>query len=123
MIEEAIKAANKELEQNPVDDRITLVFAIEIPGGSESMFSLCNSNDRNQADVNYDKLECLGIWGAKTSFGEDSIYNDPATYKNFPGIKCLWVSEKIQKAADEAGIDWYEYWPELEKVEVYSKEN
>ena len=86
------------------------------------MFCLCNSSDKNRTYVNYENLECLRIWGS-TVGSEESIYNDPATYKDFPNIKCLWVSEKIQKKADEAGIDWYEYWPDLEKVEVYSSGN
>lgn len=43
---------------------------------------------------------------------------DPELYSQIEGIKELHVDKGIQDIADEKGIDWYTYWPELETVVV-----
>ncbi len=120
--EAAIEAANKVIEQENMDSRIEIIFEGDMPGGSEVVFIIGNFSDYNSTCAQYETLQRLTICGTRVG-SQKSIYNDPATYRNFPNIKCLRVSEKIQKVADEAGIDWYEYWPDLEKVEVYSSGN
>lgn len=120
--EAAIEAANKVIEQEKINSRIELIFEGDMPGGSEVVFIIGNFSDYNSTCAKYETLRRLTICGTRVG-SQNSIYNDPATYRNFPNIKYLRVSEKIQKNADEAGIDWYEYWPDLEKVEMYSSGN
>ena len=43
---------------------------------------------------------------------------DPELYSEIEGIRELHVAKAMQDIADEKGIDWYSYWPELEKVVV-----
>lgn len=35
------------------------------------------------------------------------------------GMGCMWNFNAEQRKADEAGIDWYEYWPDLESIETF----
>ena len=51
-------------------------------------------------------------------FNHDSFWDDLSIYSKFKGIKYLTVTDIIQEQADEQGIDWYEYWPELENIEI-----
>ncbi|MCM1535770.1 MAG: hypothetical protein NC126_07615 [Clostridium sp.] len=119
-LEKAVEAINAVMEQNITSHKISVCFYRQfIRGAYEPLFSVCNYTDDYSSSANYEKLQALYILGTQHS-SQESIYNDPETYKNFPDIRYLRVSPKIQKAADEAGIDWYEYWPDLETVEVYS---
>ena len=43
---------------------------------------------------------------------------DPELYSEIEGIRELHVAKAMQNMADDKGIDWYSYWPELEKVVV-----
>lgn len=118
--EEAVEAINEVMEQKVTSHKISISFYKEfVRGAYEPLFIVCNYTDGYSSSANYEKVQYLCILGTHHGF-EESIYNDPETYKNFPDIQYLKVSEKIQKAADEAGIDWYEYWPDLKTVEVYS---
>ncbi|MCM1327184.1 MAG: hypothetical protein NC094_11285 [Bacteroidales bacterium] len=119
LAEEVIDAVNVVLEQEKTKNKIAIPFIEEIPGAGEPMFIIRNYIYAESFSANYEKLQYLWILGTDVGM-QESIYNDPETYKNFPDIRYLRVSPKIQKAADEAGIDWYEYWPDLEAVEVYS---
>lgn len=121
--EEAVEAINEVMEQKVTSHKISISFYKEfVRGAYEPLFIVGNYTDGYSSSANYEKLQYLCILG--TNHGsEKSIYNDPETYKNFPDIQYLEVSEKIQKAADEAGIDWYEYWPDLKTVEVDSPKN
>lgn len=117
LAEEAVAAINTVLEQENISSNISVQFMEEIPGGQEPLFGLCNYIDYKNPSADYGKLQYLWIYGTRHRT-QDSIYNDPETYENIPDIRYLKVSEKIQKAADEKGIDWHEYWPELETIEV-----
>ncbi|MCM1186168.1 MAG: hypothetical protein NC345_06505 [Lachnospira sp.] len=119
LAEEVIDAVNVVLEQEKTKNKIAIPFIEEIPGAGEPMFIIRNYIYAESFSADYEKLQYLWILGTDVGT-QESIYNDPETYKNFPDIRYLRVSPKIQKAADEAGIDWYEYWPDLETVEVYS---
>ncbi len=121
--EEVVEAINEVMEQKITSHKISISFSKKFAEiVYEPLFIVRNYTDGYSSSANYEKLQYLCILG--TNHGsEKSIYNDPETYKNFPDIQYLEVSEKIQKAADEAGIDWYEYWPDLKTVEVYSPEN
>ncbi|MCM1535769.1 MAG: hypothetical protein NC126_07610 [Clostridium sp.] len=119
LAEEVIDAVNVVLEQEKTKNKIAIPFIEEIPGAGEPMFIIRNYIYAESFSADYEKLQYLWILGTDVGM-QESIYNDPETYKNFPDIRYLRVSPKIQKAADEAGIDWYEYWPDLETVEVYS---
>ena len=46
------------------------------------------------------------------------IWHDPETYKVFENVIYLEIPDVLQLKAEEAEIDWYEIWPELEDVEV-----
>lgn len=46
-------------------------------------------------------------------------YYEPRLYSNIEGVKYLEVNEIIQIKADDENIDWYDVFPDLEKVYVY----
>lgn len=118
-VEKVIETVNRMLEQKQIDGKISICFRWPFQeNASEPLFGLSNFCDEDSKTPEYAKLQSLWITGAES--GDETIYNIPSTYKTFQDIKYLEVSEKIQKAAEEEGVDWYEYWPELEGVEVLS---
>lgn len=119
LIETAAEAVNVALEQKGTDTKIAILFKNSLPEGEETVFELRNyREDSDSIAADYEKLQYLGILGTKSS-SWNNIYNNPIIYRNLKGIRYLKVSQEIQKNADEQGIDWHEYWPELETIEVY----
>ena len=47
-------------------------------------------------------------------------FNEPSAYLEIEGIKHFEVRDVIQEKAKEQGIDWYDYWTNLEYFEVFS---
>ena len=77
-----------------------------------TLFSVSNYNDDGEL---YDGMYYL-IIRDQTQFSEESC--NPELYLKIEGIRELHVDKAIQKKADDMGIDWYSYWPDLEKVVV-----
>ena len=77
------------------------------------MFSARNYND--VGDV-YEGLYYLRILDQLNYYNEEA--NDLTLYSQIEGIKELHVDKGIQDKADDMGIDWYSYWPDLEKIVV-----
>lgn len=110
-----IETVNTTIQQEGIEDRISIVCDKEIPGGMEFILVIKNFSDEEDKTEGSCSLYNMGINGF--SFGE-SIYNNPATYSGIPGILYLQVSGEVAKASEREGTDWYEYFPDLEKLEV-----
>ena len=91
-----------------------MFFFHERPGGSGQCIELSNYSDYKLEDPDYEGLQVLTITGFS-----DCIFDEPSIYMDLPNIKYLQVSERVQKKAYDQGIDWYDYWPDLESVEVF----
>lgn len=110
-----IEAVNKAIQQEGIEDRISIACEKEIPGGVECILEICNYSEGESVTVGNISLCNMGVSGF--SFGE-SIYNNPATYRDLPGIVYLRVGGEVAKTSEKEGTDWYAYFPELEKLEV-----
>lgn len=108
---------NKIIEED-ITNRVDIVFFHELPGGSGQCIELSNYSDYKLEYPDYEGLQALTITGF-SDFHTDCIFDEPSIYLNLPNIKYLKVSERVQKKADDQGIDWYDYWPDLESVEVF----
>lgn len=105
---------NEELSGS--DEKITISVGIVQVEGLGVPFSI-----RNYTDENGDKSDLNGFYNLQLihlKFRHDSFWDDLSIYSSFSGIRYLTVTDIIQQQAEEQGIDWYEYWPELEKVEI-----
>ena len=70
----------------------------------------------DQTDT-FSHANCLHIQSVYGAI--DEKWRDPYTYTEFECIRVLIIPDSIQTKADDEGIDWFEVWPELEKVIVY----
>ena len=95
------------------EEKIVFSVCFEISGGRAVMFSARNYND--VGDV-YEGLYYLRILDQLNYYNEEA--NDLTLYSQIEGIKELHVDKGIQDKADDMGIDWYSYWPDLEKIVV-----
>ncbi|MCM1385357.1 MAG: hypothetical protein NC243_12550, partial [Lachnoclostridium sp.] len=86
LAEEVIDAVNVVLEQEKTKNKIAIPFIEEIPGAGEPMFIIRNYIYAESFSANYEKLQYLWILGTDVGM-QESIYNDPETYKNFPDIR------------------------------------
>ncbi len=110
LIEDFYDACNEALN----GEKEKTVFCVDyfLPGGGASLFYLQNYNDDGDT---YDNVSYLCIRD-QTKWNEEVC--DPSLYSQIKGIKELHVDKGIQEKADDMGIDWYSYWPDLEKVVV-----
>ena len=99
-----------------IDDKVTISVGIVQVEGLGEPFSLSNYSDESNDKADLEGLYNLHI--VHLMFNHDSFWDDLSIYSKFKGIKYLTVTDIIQEQADEQGIDWYEYWPELENVEI-----
>ena len=114
-----LEAVNTAIQQKGIEDKISIKCSGEKSGnGLVTMFVLQNYSDRNNEKADYKTMKKLIIVGSRFQELQGSMYNDPSTYKDLPGIVDLKVSEDIAEKTEREGIDWYEYFPELEKLEV-----
>ncbi len=98
------------------DEKTTIAVGIVQVEGLGIPFSI-----RNYTDETSDKADLDGLYNLHIThlmFNYDSFWDDLSIYSSFTGIKYLTVTDIIQSQADEEGIDWYEFWPDLESVEV-----
>ena len=113
-LEQIVDAVNEVLQSENIDEKVNIDCRITLPGGDSGAANLANYSDETNEKPDYDTLQRLCIGGA-----DYGIYAEPSTFKNLPNIKKLEVYGDIQWRAEKQGIDWYEYWPELESVEVF----
>ncbi len=105
-----------------VDESEHIVFSIcpQIPGGSGGTCALQNyielSEDGEKYDLEFSEM-CVFI----ISYQElsDPILTEPSTFIGVEGVRYLVISSEMQEKAEEASIDWYKIWPDLEGVEVF----
>ena len=98
------------------DKKITISVGIVQVEGLGVPFSI-----RNYTDEGCDKADLEGLYNLHIThlmFDHDSIWDDLSIYTSFKGVKYLTVTDVIQQKADEQGVDWYEYWPELVSIEI-----
>ena len=98
------------------DDRISLRIWKPISRGSWAC--LCYLDNYHKVGSNtekYDGMYYLYIID-QTHFGEDAC--NPEFYSKIEGVREFHVDKGIQEKADDMGIDWYSYWPDLEVVVV-----
>lgn len=124
---ESITAENISLFMNTVatisvDDSECIEFNIcpLISGRYGGTCSLQNyvelTDDDKETYIGYSEICVYTIGYQELS---DPILMDPSTFIGVVGVKYLRVSKDMQEKADEAGIDWYEIWPDLEGIEVF----
>ena len=97
-------------------EKIMVIVFIEVPGGLSSIFNLKNFSDSKLEKADYDGLYSLYIREAFD--GPYEFFHDPSIYTGIEGIRKLNIGEEMQQKAEEEGIDWYAYWPDLEEVIV-----
>ncbi len=113
-IEQIVESVNKVLEEELISNKINIDCWIAIPGGAGRTVNLMNYSNSTLENPDYKMLQSLCIGGE-----DNSIYNEPETYAKLKDIRKLEISSDIQRKAKAAGIDWYEYWPNLESVETF----
>lgn len=87
------------------------------------MLQLKNFSNKSTKESDYVTMQKLCICGSGITLDRESIYNNPATYSSLSGIKYLEVSGELAKITEQEDIDWYEYFPDLETLEVITEED
>ena len=115
-----LQVVNETIEQENMKEKIYISFWTEYTHGTWSFaFSLMNYSDESKRKPDFLGMQHLRI-GYDDQYG--GPFCDPDTYKNLNGITFLEIShEKWQKYAEEKGVDWFEYLPDLERLDVEGK--
>ncbi|MDE6015627.1 MAG: hypothetical protein K2H41_08050 [Acetatifactor sp.] len=114
-----LKAANTVIQEEN-SPKIEIVCCVRIPSsGSEPVLSLSNYSDAEQEKAEYPSLQKLWIRGTAVS---QTIYNIPETYQNLQGIKYLEICDNMSIITERDNIDWHEYFPDLETLEIIPEE-
>lgn len=116
-LEQIVEAANEVLLDLSATDKIAIRCSVVFDscGGSSSVFVLKNYSDEEKPEADYQTFQRCNIWGSDLV---ETIYNDPATYYNLPGIKELIIEGKMSEITEEQNIDWTEYYPDLEVLDI-----
>ena len=112
-------AVNETIKTEKITDAINIDICYEVPGGTAIALRLQNYTEDEIKGSECVELEKLIIRSSE-EMPDDYICNDPVIYTIIPNIKYLEINESIQEKAEEQGIDWYDYWPDLEYFEVFS---
>lgn len=112
-ITEFVNAINDYL--NVEQEKITVIVQKDISGVFTPVFYLENFSDSKLEKADYEGLYSLYIFEDRNL---DQLFYEPSTYTGIEGIRKLNIGEEMQKKAEEEGIDWYTYWPDLEEVVV-----
>ena len=115
-----LDAANTAL-QSDTNGKTMIACYVPFPGGSTSVFSISNyiytGSESTQAESS--TLYSLRICGTNIV---NTIYNDPETYRGLQGIKHLEVSFYMATITERDNINWYQYFPDLETLEIIPEE-
>ena len=80
--------------------------------GATVVFYNFSSESMREPDYNgYDRIYVTG-------YLLTDYWNDPNNYLNLNGIRILAMQNMIEENAQKAGIDWFDVWPNLEKIYV-----
>ena len=112
---ELVAVVNKVIQQEDINDKIRITGWYDHGSGAGFMFSISNCSDEKLGKADYKTLKQCYICGGNYYM---TIYNDPAAYSDLSGIVDLTVKGYMAELTEREGIDWYEYFPELEKLEV-----
>lgn len=115
-----IEAVNEVIQQEDIEDSILLICCVPIPGGDMPVLALSNFSAGDQNVINYTKMQSLEICGSDIRVS--TIYNNPATYSGLQEIQYLEISGEMARITEKEGIDWHEYWPDLQTLEIISEE-
>ena len=119
-LEKMLKAVNTIIQQEKISSKINITCCAAISGeGSEPVLSLENYSDAEQEKADYPSLQKLWIRGTTVS---KTIYNIPETYRDLQGIKYVEICDNMAAITERDNIDWYEYFPDLETLEIIPKE-
>lgn len=112
-----IDSCNKDLA-NAVSHNTTIT--VEVRDGSG--YDIFNVSNYPATDKSHEGSCILTILDRTDQASNvKGVLLDPSLYSQIDGVKELYVSEEVQKYAEDAGINWYTYWPDLEKTEVLNK--
>ena len=116
-----VSVVNETIETECIEQKIDiyLLYCEDSGSGYEPFVCLSNYSESDLTAPDYSGLQRLEIMGKYGEDGSTYLYNDPIVYTLIPDIKCLKVTNLIKERAEAEGIDWYDYWPELESVEVF----
>lgn len=111
-----VTAVNKAIKEENITDLVSInIYQCDEQGKEALVLSLGNYSDFRLDYADFEGMEVARIYGSDY---EEHPYNCPETYISLPNIKYLYINRNIQKAAKKQGIDWYDYWPDLEKIVV-----
>lgn len=115
-----IRTVNDTIKKENITDYVSINFYwCNEFGTEEVVLSLHNYSD---SQFEYPDLEGLGRVVILGGYYEEFKYNNPEIYSLLPNIKYLEVKEHIQEKADLQGIDWYDYWPDLESIKLITSD-
>lgn len=118
LLADMVDAVNEKIEEKSTQEKVSLVIREEITGGGEMpIITLYNYN------YGFICPYICHIVISGNQVADYSSYNRPASYPALEGIEYLRVIDKVNKNAEEEGIDWYEVFPDLKGYEVYKREN
>ena len=113
---DVVSAVNEILKKERIKEKVSIVFCHELPGGrTNGCVVITNYSEDELHDSDREGLHNLVINGFEHG---ECIYNNPMTYIALSNIKYLEIDVEIHERAEKEGIDWFECWPELEKMEV-----
>ena len=113
-----VLAVNNIIVKDEMTDKVDVFLYYDLPGGMGGAIHLCNYSNDELIQPDCEGLQRLVISGNVHEYDTD-YYNNPKSYITIPNIKYLVSRKEILDRAEAEGIDWYEYWPELESVEVF----
>ena len=109
-----VEDVNETLKNDKITYKISIVFYAPFACGLTNTLTISNYSDNTLGKADYEGLQCLMLSGDDMENRE--FYNNPATYCNIPDIRYLQLSYNMRVMAAQYKVNWYEYWPELEKI-------
>ena len=117
-IERIVDTFNENLSPEKTQTSLTVCIPISGgSGGSVSMFAIRNYTLSENGVYIYDNMCCLSIYYVDQDWYDDTVCY-PELYSQIEGIRELHVAKEIQDKADDIGIDWHDYWPDLETIVI-----
>ena len=120
VLPELVEAVNEAMSKNEKNDRVRIVIWKEIFSGTDaSLMAFTNYSEKDGGFEDYNRIQMLELWGIDI---RSTIYNEPATYEGFQGITYLKIRDYMAEITAKENIDWYEYFPDLETLEIVPME-
>lgn len=114
LLADLVDAVNEKLETKDVQKKVGLIIWEEIAGGIMPVVFLYNHHNNSiRSGIYY--IEISG-----NDVADYSSFDRASYYPTLEGIEYLRVIDKVNKSAEEEGIDWYEVFPDLKGYEVYA---